>query len=183
MRDFVYVTGNSLKAERLSIHLKTPVPHQRIDLAEIQSLDVEEVVRHKAQLAHSIVGKAVLVEDYSVQIHSLGNLPGPLVKWFMQALGPQGICDLVSRFAERRATVQNCLGFCDGKETRTFLGERRGHIAEEPRGRSQWGPDMIFIPNGSRKTFSQMNEADLVKFSVRAIAIRKFEEFLRSPHG
>ncbi len=44
MKELVYITSHPIKAERLSLHLKRPVKHLKIDLPEIQSLDVEAVV-------------------------------------------------------------------------------------------------------------------------------------------
>ncbi len=181
MRNFVYVTSHPLKAERLGLHLKQKVEHRNVNLEEIQSLDVTEVVRHKAQLAHQIIGKPVLVEDYSLQIHGIGNLPGPLVKWFMQALGPQGLCKLLNSIEDRSATTQVAMAYCGGTETEVFLGERKGTIATEPRGKEQWGPDTLFIPNGWNKTWAEMNQQEQIETSVRRLAVAQLETFLRSP--
>jgi XTP/dITP diphosphohydrolase len=180
MRDFVYVTSNKLKAETLGLHLKQKVEHQSIELQEIQSLDVAEVVRDKAQRACRIVGRPVLVEDFSLQIHSLGGLPGPLIKWFMRAVGPEGLCKMLEFHQSRSANVQVAMAYSDGAETKVFLGERSGWIARHPRGKKQWGPDMIFVPSGWDKTWAEMNEQELLDTSVRRLAVAQLETFLRS---
>lgn len=181
MRNLVYVTSNPVKAQRLGLHLQYPVEHQNIDLPEIQSLDVREVVEHKVRAAYAIVGRPVLVEDYSLQVHALGNLPGPLVKWFMQGIGAQGICTLLGQSEDRSATTQVCLGYFDGTEVRLFLGERRGHVPLEPRGEGIFGPDTIFIPDGWDVTWAEMNEDQRLQSSVRGLAMSQFKEFIQSP--
>lgn len=47
-----FITGNAAKAEQLKRHLKRPVLHKKIDLAEVQSLDLKKIVEHKAREAY-----------------------------------------------------------------------------------------------------------------------------------
>ncbi len=47
-----FITGNLGKVEQLKRYLHYPVTHQKLDLTEIQSLDLLEVVRHKAKEAY-----------------------------------------------------------------------------------------------------------------------------------
>lgn len=49
--------------------------HEKIDLDEIQSLDLREIVEHKVRQAFEKTGKPVLVEDTSLRFEALGNLP------------------------------------------------------------------------------------------------------------
>src|SRR5688572_11256576 len=90
-----FITGNPAKAEQLRRHLEYPVEHQKLDLHEIQSLDLREIVEHKAKDAFRQVGKPVLVEDTSLIFHALGRLPGPLIRWFLEELGNPGLCKLL----------------------------------------------------------------------------------------
>ena len=79
-----FVTGNAFKADQVGWHLDMPLAHQKVDVDEIQSLDLAEVVRHKAMGAYKIIKTPVLVEDTSLTFESLGRLPGPLIKWFLE---------------------------------------------------------------------------------------------------
>lgn len=47
----------------------------KLDLDEIQSLDLREVIEHKVRQAHEKCGKPVLVEDVSLVFEDLGGLP------------------------------------------------------------------------------------------------------------
>jgi len=45
--------------------------HEKIDLEEIQSLDLREIVEHKVRQAYDVVKKPVLVEDTSLRFTAL----------------------------------------------------------------------------------------------------------------
>ena len=97
VNDLTFVTGNAAKAEQLRWHLPIPLHHQAVDLPEIQSLSLEEVVGHKAREAYKVIGSPVLVEDTALSFEALKGLPGPLIKWFLQELGNDGLCRLLRR--------------------------------------------------------------------------------------
>lgn len=62
MKDAVFITGNQKKADYLAELLGHPVDHVKVDLNEIQSLDLHEVVKHKLRQAYAEVQRPVLVE-------------------------------------------------------------------------------------------------------------------------
>jgi len=92
IESLTFITGNTAKAEQLARHLEYPVTHQKLDLPEIQSLDLKEIVEHKAKEAYKQIKKPVLVEDTSLTFSVLGKLPGPLIKWFLTELDNAGLC-------------------------------------------------------------------------------------------
>ena len=102
----VFVSGNAGKAREVEAILGTPVERLPLDLPEIQALDVAEVVRHKALEAFAAAGRPVLVEDTGLYVDALGGLPGALVKWFLQTVGPAGICAMLPAGAPRGATAR-----------------------------------------------------------------------------
>jgi XTP/dITP diphosphohydrolase len=57
----------------------------------VQTLDLAEVVRHKARTAWEHLGRPVLVEDTALELTGLGGFPGPLVRWLLVSVGPEGI--------------------------------------------------------------------------------------------
>jgi non-canonical purine NTP pyrophosphatase (RdgB/HAM1 family) len=179
--ELTFITSHPLKAEQLSLHLGHPVKHLKLDLDEIQSLDVEEVVRHKALEAYSKAQVPVLVEDVSYQYTALGKLPGPLFKWFLKELKVQGLCKLLDHYDDRSATVQVAFALTtDGKQVHTFLGEMKGMITSEPRGENGFGADSIFIPEGWNRTWGEMTVEEQVESSVRRIGLKKLESFLNA---
>lgn len=159
-------------------HLHRPIAHHKLDLPEIQSLDPHEVAAHKAREAYAQLKCPVLVEDFSVRFAALGALPGPLIKWFLEELKPEGMCKLLNYYETRQAFVQDCFAYYDGGEVQIFDGTLEGSIALEPRGEFGYGTDSIFIPKGWNKTWGEMDKEEQIASSVRSIGLRKLEEFL-----
>lgn len=177
--EITYITSNPNKAEQLGWHLGYPIKHQAIDLPEIQSLDVEEVVKEKAQTAYGIINKPVLVEDYSLVFNALGKLPGPLVKWFLQEIGTNGLCKLLDNYTDRSAVATSAAGLYDGKRFHFFKGEISGTISKEPRGKEVFGTDAIFIPEGHQKTWSEMTKDEQIATSIRRKSLKQLEAHLQ----
>jgi len=173
-----FITGNAAKAQQLARHLNYPVRHRKLELAEIQSLDLEEIVSCKAKEAYRRVKRPVLVEDTSLTFHALGHLPGPFIKWFLAELGNEGLCELLNGYKDRSALAQVCFGLYDGKKLRLFEGKIKGTIAKRPRGKRGFGWDPIFIPTGCRTTWGEMSVDEQKETSMRRIALKKLEAFL-----
>lgn len=176
-----FITGNAAKAEQLSRHLDFPVTHLKLDLKEIQSLDLASIVEHKVKEAFKIVGSPVLVEDTSLTFSALGQLPGPLIKWFLASLGNEGLCRLLNGYDSRQALAEVRCAVYDGKELLTFLGSKKGSISNTPRGESGFGWDSIFIPDGQMKTWGEMTVDEQKATSMRRIALKRLETALRAP--
>lgn len=63
-----------------------------VDLPEYQGSSPEEIARLKCHHAVRMVGGPVLVEDTCLAFDALKGLPGPYIKWFLRAVGPEGKC-------------------------------------------------------------------------------------------
>lgn len=180
MTQLIFITSHPKKAEELSWHLNFPVTHHKLDLPEIQSLDPDEVVRHKAAEAYRRLQCPVLVEDYSIRFAALGKLPGPLIKWFLKELEVTGLCKLLDGYNDRTAYAQTSFGYCDADGVRIFDGVMKGSIATEPRGEALYGMDCLFVPEGQSKTWGEMSKDEQIAWSVRRIGLKKVGEFLGS---
>ena len=55
----------------------------------------------------------------------------------------------------------------------------KGTIAESPRGERGFGWDPIFIPGGKTKTWGEMDVEEQRETSMRRIALKKLEEYLK----
>ena len=159
MRDVVFITGNQAKADYLARHLGHPVEHQKIELDEIQSLDLKEIVRHKVRQAFEKVQRPVLVEDVSLEFTAMGRLPGPFIKWFIEDMSFEDICTLLNG-KDRSATARCIYGYYDGKEEQYFERSLRGTIPEKPSGTGGFGWDSIFIPEGYSMTRAELSPED-----------------------
>ena len=67
----------------------------------------------------------------------------------------------------------------DGEE-HLFEGIVEGHIAQCASGSEGFGYDPLFIPEGSAKTYAEMDPAEKNALSHRGRAVRKLAEFLHN---
>lgn len=180
MSKVTLITGNQNKADFLQKHLGMVVNHIALDLDEIQSLDLRKIAEHKARQAYGQIKSPVVVEDVSLIIKAMGALPGPLIKWFMQELGNEGLCKLADFYEDRSAEVSIVYAYCDGDRVEFFEGREEGSIAERPRGDEGFGWNPVFIPKNSSKTYAEMDEEETAKFSLRSPVIPKIKQFIDS---
>jgi non-canonical purine NTP pyrophosphatase (RdgB/HAM1 family) len=180
--NLVFITGNPKKAAQVQKFVPFPLEHQKLDLAEIQSLDVEEVVEHKVKEAFTKLQKPILVHDASLTFLSLGKLPGPFVKWFLEEIGNEGLCKLVTDETNREALAEVAYGIYDGKTFHKILHRVKGTIPDMPRGENGFGWDPIFIPEGYDKTYAEMSDEELQAAYILTQSLRKLEEFLKNEY-
>jgi non-canonical purine NTP pyrophosphatase (RdgB/HAM1 family) len=175
----IFITGNQHKADQLQRWLGLPVVHRKVDLDEIQSLDLRTVVEHKVRQAYSIVQQPVLVEDVAATINAMGRLPGTFIKWFLEEIGNEGVCRLADTLPSRAATITICYGLYDGKKIHFFEHSVEGALPDKPRGEAfGWNP--IFVPKGATKTYAEMTPEEIEPVSMRAQAIAKLRHFLQT---
>lgn len=154
-----FVTGSRSKAEYLERYLGFPVRHTKLDLTEIQSLDLKGIVEHKVRQAYEQVGGPVIVEDVSLEFAALGGLPGPFIRFFVEKVPFETMCRMVDG-KDRTATARCVMGYCDGGKVELFEGSLEGKIAIAPTGDKGFGWDRIFIPEGYSVTRAELNEED-----------------------
>ncbi|HSX33688.1 MAG TPA: non-canonical purine NTP pyrophosphatase [Candidatus Saccharimonadales bacterium] len=178
MKEILFITGNQNKADFLAKYLGIAVAHQKLDLDELQSLDLHTIVDHKVRQAYSVAKRPVLVEDASLVFTAMGRLPGTFIKWFIEEIGYDGLLRLASSFDDQTAVGDVCYGYYDGQEVRFFDGIMRGRIAQEAKGSGGFGFDPIFINDGYDITRAEMSEADYAASSYRTDAMQKLKTFL-----
>lgn len=175
-----FVTGSRaklLEAERI---LGMGLERVDLDLPEVQEVDVAPVVEAKAREAYArLGGRTVLVEDTGLALQAWNGLPGALVKWFLKRMGPAGICGLADAFSDRTAVATCVAAVFDGSQVRIFPGIVQGRIALLPAGSGGFGWDPCFIPDGSTRTFAEMEPGEKDRYSMRRIAFQAAATALR----
>jgi non-canonical purine NTP pyrophosphatase (RdgB/HAM1 family) len=145
----VFITGNQNKADYLSRMLGIELQHQKVNLDEIQSTNLDEIVAHKVKQAYELVKKPVLVEDVALSFEALGGLPGPFVKFFVDAKdGLEKMCRMCDSLENRNARAECVFGFYDGERLELLRGGLSGTIADHPQGDGGYGWDQLFCPEG-----------------------------------
>jgi len=115
----------------------------------------------------------------------LSGFPGPYAAYVYKTIHNSGILKLMEGVKDRRAVFQSVIAYCDDQtccEPKIFCGESKGRITTVERkeqGKSGFGFDPIFEPDGSKKTFAEMTLEEKNGYSHRANAIRKFAEWYK----
>ncbi len=138
-------------------------------------------------------GKPALADDSGLEVDALNGAPGVYSARYAGGSGGGNdvknyekiLSELKTVPLEKRGARFVCcmaLAFPDGK-TETFFGYAKGRIGSEPKGKSGFGYDPVFIPAGYEKTFAEMTSAEKDDLSHRGKAIEKLKQFLHSqPH-
>ncbi len=176
--EILFASSNKDKIREIQSILGRPVHQVDVDLDEVQAIDVDSVIEHKAQQAFAKLGKPVLVEDTGLSLHQWNNLPGALIRWFMKTVGNTGFCKMLTAFDDLGATAKTSIGYYDGTNFLVFSGSIDGEIVREPRGDQGFGWDPIFQPNGTGKTFAEMTSAEKDAISMRKVATEKLRDYL-----
>ena len=177
--DLVVVTTSKDKIAEINQILGTNHKISTLDIPEIQSLDLDEVISHKAEDAYKIINKPVLVEDISLEIKALKGLPGTFIKFFLQTVGTEGTVKMIGS-AKTDTKVTAAVAIYDGKDLRIFKGTIYGTLSPKNRGPYGFGFDKIFIPKGYTKTLGEMLPRLKNKISHRALALDKLKKYLAS---
>lgn len=168
MKSITLVTGNTHKVVELqaifppSLNLTA----HKLDLDEIQSLDLHAIVSHKAKQAYEILGSPVIVEDVSAELEKLNGLPGPFVKFFEERLGKGALYKLAG---EGRAKIACTMAYFDGEHQYIVDGVVEGSVVA-PREGEGFGFDFVFVPEGYDQTLSELGLGIKNKVSHRAKA-------------
>lgn len=161
MRPFTLVTGNASKLEEAhrilaAVAADVEIDHADMDLPEIQSLDLIEVLRAKADEAWARLERPLVVEETGLELAALDGFPGPLVKWMLKAVGPEGIARTAISLENPQATARCAVLFKDGDGEVIGRGEDHGQLVLPPRGDHGFGWDPVFQPTGRDGTYAEL---------------------------
>ena len=172
-----FVTGNDNKFNEVKAVIPEIVQLD-IDLPEIQSLDTQEIVAFKLKAALETMPGNFIVEDTSLYLEGLHGLPGPFIRWFMKAMGREGLAKMAIASGNDRAEARTIIGYADDNgDTHYFEGAISGRIVM-PLGETSFGWDPIFQPDGHDSTFAEMGTREKNEISMRRIAAQKLADFL-----
>ncbi len=177
MRDVTYITGNIDKAKYLAKYIGIEIKHKDIQQQEIQSLDLIEVVKHKAVIAYKHLRSPILVEDVSLEFKAFGRLPGTFIKFYIDELPLEKICRSLDSF-NREAIAKCVFAYYDGMDFTFFKGKLDGQIADHPSGDNGYGWDKIFIANGYDITRASLNNKQYKSTYFKIKPLAEIKNFL-----
>jgi XTP/dITP diphosphohydrolase len=155
------------------IDIDIPEPHDTL----------EENASEKSRTIFRITQTNCFGEDTGLEVNSLNGEPG--VKSARYAGEDKSFEKNIDKLllklenkADRQARFRTVISLIlDGKET-LFEGICNGRIISERRGTQGFGYDPVFIPDGSDKTFAEMDISEKQRFSHRGRATAKLLAFL-----
>lgn len=174
------VTGNRGKLEEARRLVPLPLEAISLDLPEIQSLDLAEVLRAKAEAAWSALGRPIVVEDTALELAALNGFPGPLVRWMLESIGHEGIARVAQAFGDTRVVARCGIAHFDGARYLYAEGATRGVLVLPPRGSEGFGWDPVFRPEGESATYGELSPARKDEIGHRGRAWRALLELLET---
>jgi XTP/dITP diphosphohydrolase len=153
------------------------VPFVR-DIPEIQTEDLQELVRRKALAAFDEARRPLLVEHTGLYLDHLNGLPGGLTAIFWDRLKEDRFCELFGNTASPGLTARTMVGYVDGRRIHFFQGEMRGRVAPAPAGDQGFQWDRVVIPEAYDQTISQLGPEIKNRISMRRRAMEGLVEHL-----
>jgi len=154
----------------------------RKELEETQST-FEGNARQKSTFIHKKYGKNCFADDSGLEVEVLNGAPGVYSARFAgeeknDANNVNKLLQVLEGEANRKANFRTVICLMRNGEAFFFEGVVYGQIAMENRGKSGFGYDPIFIPDGFDKTFAEMASEEKNSISHRALAVGKLVDFL-----
>lgn len=181
MREVRFISKNEHKISEVSEILDSPsirVIPVNLEISEIQSNDVKELLHDKCLKAFKVIGKPLFVEHTGLEISILNGFPSGLTQLFWDAVEADKMTSLFGSQDDNKVIAKTHIGYCDGKKIYFFTGEIAGTIPKEPRGGRDFQWDCVFEPEGFDKTFAEMEAVEKNAISMRKIALENLRAHL-----
>ena len=184
--DIRFISANPFKIQEVETILNpmgVTVVASSIKLHELQTEDVQKLVRDKVLSAFRKIGRPVFVEHTGLRLAGLNGLPGGLTQIFWDKLQADAFVDLVQGLQSQGVTAETTIGYCDSRNIYFFTGAVKGTVPEVPRGGRDFQWDCVFVPEGYDQTFAELGD-EKHEISMRRRALQKFAEYLKGRiHG
>jgi XTP/dITP diphosphohydrolase len=185
-------TSNAGKIREISRILEG-LPIELVSLADFK--DIKPAIesgnsflanaRIKTGTYYRQTGLPTLAEDSGLQVDHLSGQPGCLSARFAgdDATDAENVAKLLrlmrdAKGEQRRARFVCVVAITDGKRIWIATGKCGGRIATRRLGRSGFGYDPIFIPEGHQATFARLGTKTKNEISHRAMAFKKVRSIL-----
>jgi non-canonical purine NTP pyrophosphatase (RdgB/HAM1 family) len=166
-----FISSNKNKIARAEQFLKplnVSFQIKELELLEIQSQSIKEIAIHKANQAFAIVKEPLFVSDHGWSITALNGFPGAYMKYMNQWLTSEDFLSLMHKKENREMIFTEYLCFTDGKISKTFHEEIKGHVLYEAKGEaepwmtvSSFSSDNTSIAEKIKNTPSAFNDSKI----------------------
>lgn len=185
----VFATGNQNKAKEIQLLIPNSIEilslndiHCQEEIPETQPT-IEGNASQKAFYVYEKYEQNCFADDTGLEIEALNGQPGVISAMYAgESKNANDNMDKVllemKGMSNRKARFKTVISLVISGEERQFEGVVDGTILDEKRGNSGFGYDPIFLPEGSSKSFAEMDLAEKNKNSHRAAAVKKLVEYL-----
>ncbi len=158
----VYATGNEHKIEAANKHLKKfkiqvegiSVP----DIVEIQTDDILEISKNKAEQAFQILKRPLIVSDSGWSITSLNGFPGPMMAYINNWFSVEDFLNLIREKENKEIILKEYLIYIDSKNTKAFHQENKAFFVDKPKGKGTNLDQVITFRKDSKTVAECLNE-------------------------
>ena len=145
---------------------------------------IKENAIFKAKFIYSKFKSNVFADDTGLEVEALGGKPGVHSARYAgnekdNKKNIKKLLDSIRGIENRKANFKTVISLIFKDKLYVFEGKVYGKIADEERGLFGFGYDPVFIPNGFKKTFGELNPAIKNTISHRAIAFNKLISFFK----
>ncbi len=149
---------------------------------------LEENAREKSNFIFKLTKSDCFSEDTGLEVMALNGEPGVKSARYAgdDSDNEKNIEKLLQKMTlvnDRTAQFRTVISLIVNGEEIQFEGICKGTITEIQRGNKGFGYDSIFIPEGSNKTFAEMEMSEKNKFSHRKKATSKLIDYLNNYYG
>lgn len=129
----------------------------------------------------------VIADDSGIAVDALGGKPGVRSARFARKNATDKennikLLKLLDKVPQEDRTAEFVCVLAvasDGRLLDTFEGKVKGHVINRAKGRSGFGYDPLFVPDGHKKTFAEMTPTYKNRISHRARALKEFRKNVR----
>ena len=154
-------------------HLGIEMEHHPIHYDEVQSSDLEEVVRKgldEIKKQNPNIGN-FMIDDSGLFVDGLKGFPGVWSAYVQKTIGNTGLLKVMEEMTDRSARFKCCIGCVIADEEIIVTGECKGTILETEIGKDGFGFDPIFTHDGKR-SFAEISMQEKNSVSHRGNAVK-----------
>ena len=187
----IFATNNAHKLSEVQAVLGdgfTLVTPRECGVTEEIPEEQETLEGNASQKSHYLYDRThqnCFADDTGLEVEALGGAPGVHSARYATdghdfAANNRLLLKNLEGVTDRRARFRTVISLILDGEEHLFEGIVEGHIAQCASGSEGFGYDPLFIPEGSAKTYAEMDPAEKNALSHRGRAVRKLAEFLHN---
>ena len=166
---------NIIPLQDAAIDIDIPEPHDTL----------EANASEKSKTIHQLTHKNCFSEDTGLEVEALNGEPGVQSARYageeksFDANIDKLLCKLEEK-ENRKARFRTVISLIMDEKEFLFEGKCEGAILTKRSGSKGFGYDSVFVPDGSNKSFAEMDMTEKNLFSHRRKAVDKLVEFLNT---